>query len=157
MELTLEVEGFQTARVVQCVGEPHESVHVIIRRALIVSDLADHELVEVIEQDDIVVAENVLARELPHHRVKVHLTCVVVHFEGQHAEHFFASRARWSRVHHWACDKFEVAKDACPNLELYEGSPKGPALNEKLPVGKSKDCLAVWLVKPGPEPYGRSA
>jgi hypothetical protein len=84
-------------------------------------------------------------------------TCVSVHFETEEARHHFPARAHWAIVHHWACVHFRVAKDACANLELRDGSPEGPAINENTKIGHFEGCMTVWLIKPGPEPFGYGA
>ena len=90
----------------------------------------------------------------PRRHCKLKLECVDVHFESESAIHHFPSRAKWKHVHVWACKRFKIAKDACPNLELRDGSPEGPALNESKHIGRFEGCRMVWLVKPGPEPNG---
>ncbi len=82
-------------------------------------------------------------------------TCVQIHFETERAEHRFPATAAWGQVHVWACGHFRIPPDLCTNLELREGGPKGPALNEKKQIGVHASCESVWLVKPGPEPNGR--
>lgn len=86
---------------------------------------------------------------------KLKLECIDVHFETESATHHFLARMKWKRVHQWACKKFTIAKDLCANLELRDGSPDGPALNEAKPIGHLEGCRTVWLVKPGPEQNGR--
>ena len=81
-------------------------------------------------------------------------TCVAIHFESEDIQHHFPARAQWAVVHHWACNHFRVAKDACANLEFHEGAPDGPAINEDKMIGHFPGCITVWLVKPGPEPFG---
>lgn len=88
------------------------------------------------------------------HRWRHRRVCVDLHFESEEAKHDFPARATWARVHHWGCRHFDVPHDACANLELHEGSPTGPVLNDRTHVGHHKGCKTVWLVKPGPEPYG---
>jgi len=87
-------------------------------------------------------------------RCKLKLECIDVHFESESAVHHFPSRAKWKHVHFWACKKFKIAKDVSVNLELRDGSPEGPALNESKHIGRFEGCRTVWLVKPGPEPNG---
>ncbi len=87
-------------------------------------------------------------------RGKLQLVCIDVHFETEQAAHHFVARSTWARVHRWACRKFRIAADAAANLELRDGAPTGPVLNESRPVGHHEGCRAVWLVKPGPEPNG---
>lgn len=84
-------------------------------------------------------------------------TCVAIHFESEDARHHFPASAPWAVVHRWACDHFRVAKDACANLELHEGAADGPVINESKKIGHHPECLAVWLAKPGPEPFGHAA
>jgi hypothetical protein len=85
---------------------------------------------------------------------RLHLVCVDVHFETEQATHHFLARSTWAHVHRWACRKFKIAADAAANLELRDGSPTGPLLNESKPIGHHEGCQVVWLVKPGPEPNG---
>ncbi len=89
-----------------------------------------------------------------HKKLQLHRVCVEVHFETETERHWFPAQARWARVHRWACKKFEVATDACANLELREGAADGPPINEREPIGKSDECKVAWLVKPGPEQNG---
>lgn len=86
--------------------------------------------------------------------LRVQRVCVEVHFESETKQHWFPVSAKWARVHRWACNAFHVANDACAHLELREGSPTGPAINERQDIGPSAECKVVWLVKPGPEPNG---
>src|SRR5207302_2743368 len=53
-----------------------------------------------------------------------------IHFESEDRDHRFFASQTWEDVHKWACQHFNISTDACPNLELREGSPKGPALND---------------------------
>ncbi|MGO8735025.1 MAG: hypothetical protein ACLQVM_19785 [Terriglobia bacterium] len=80
--------------------------------------------------------------------------CIDLHFESEEARHHFPARATWARVHHWGCSHFNVPHEACGNLELHEGTPAGPVLNDRTHIGHHQGCVTVWLVKPGPEPYG---
>jgi hypothetical protein len=91
-----------------------------------------------------------------HHRGRLKLTCIDLHFETDSRRHHFLPSAKWERVHRWGCKTFKIATSACTNLEMHTGSPEGPELNESKPVGNSASCMEVWLVKPGPEKYGRS-
>lgn len=82
-------------------------------------------------------------------------TCVEVRYQSENpARHFFNPKNPWRVVHEWACRHFKVASAMCRDLELFAGSPTGPALNENLPIGTSHECKIVWLAKPGPEPNG---
>ncbi len=80
--------------------------------------------------------------------------CIDLHFESEEAKQTFPARATWAHVHHWGCHQFDVPHDACANLELHEGAPNGPVLNDRKHIGPHHGCKTVWLVKPGPEPYG---
>lgn len=86
--------------------------------------------------------------------IRMRRVCVEVHFEADHKQHKFPAQAKWARVHRWACRAFEVAHDACANLELRDGAPNGPPINERQEIGPHAGCKAVWLVKPGAEPNG---
>lgn len=88
------------------------------------------------------------------HKWRHRRVCVDLHFESEAAKHHFPARAPWARVHHWGCKHFDVPNDACANLELHDGSPTGPVLNDRTHIGHHRGCKTVWLVKPGPEPYG---
>jgi hypothetical protein len=87
--------------------------------------------------------------------IRLRRVCVEVHFESEEpARRNFPISAKWARVHRWACCKFDVAHDACAHLELHEGAPNGPVINERQEIGPSGSCKVVWVVKPGPEPNG---
>lgn len=88
------------------------------------------------------------------HHGRLHLVCIDLHFETEEKKQHFLLTAKWERVHQWACRKFHVATDACANLELHSGSPRGPVLNESKEIGRHEGCIVVWLVKPGPEKNG---
>lgn len=97
-----------------------------------------------------------LMREVdwPGRPIVLRRVCLDLHFESESIRAWFPTRAKWVRVHRWACHAFKVAGDACAHLELREGSPAGPALNERQEIGLHAGCESVWLVKPGPEPNG---
>ena len=99
---------------------------------------------------------NHLLREVawPGQPIILRRVCLELHFESDSKRAWFPTRAKWSRVHRWACHAFDIASDACAHLELREGSPTGPALNERQEIGPHAGCEIVWLVKPGPEPNG---
>jgi hypothetical protein len=86
--------------------------------------------------------------------VRLHRVCIELHFETETVTEFFPAGGTWELVHRFGCRKFEVPHDACANLELHEGSPTGPALNDRVRIGAFQGCKTVWLVKPGPEPNG---
>jgi hypothetical protein len=87
--------------------------------------------------------------------VKIHRVCIELHFESNTLSHNFSANSKWSRVHRWACKQFTIARDACANLELHDGTENGPVLNESARIGSFTGCKPVWLVKPGPEQYGQ--
>lgn len=88
------------------------------------------------------------------HEGKLKLECIDVHFESEAAPHHFPARAKWKHVFQWACKHFKIAHAASANLEMREGSPDGPAINEAKQIGRFEGCKTVWLVKPGPERNG---
>lgn len=90
----------------------------------------------------------------PKQPIVLHRVCIDLNFEGEAKRAWFPARAKWARVHRWGCRAFTIASDACAHLELREGSPTGPALNERQEIGPHKGCEIVWLVKPGSEPNG---
>lgn len=80
--------------------------------------------------------------------------CIELHFETKQARHHFGVTQKWKAVHRWGCRHFHIAHEACPNLELREGTITGPPLNERVVIGNFKECKTIWLVKPGPEQNG---
>jgi len=88
------------------------------------------------------------------HEGRLKLDCVDVHFESESAIHHFPAHAKWKHVFLWACKHFKIAHDASANLELREGSPDGPAINEAKHIGRFEGCKTAWLIKPGPERNG---
>lgn len=101
--------------------------------------------------DDGIVVSNLHFR---HPEVRVHRQCVTLHFEGEELQHKFPDNATWAQVHRFGCRMFEIAKDACANLELHLHTIDGPVASERKQVGQHKGCVDVWLVKPGSEPNG---
>lgn len=81
---------------------------------------------------------------------------IELHYEAERKTHPFSANDTWGKVHEWACEKFGIADDACPNLELRADSAVGGVLNDDAPIGDSAKHRTVWLVKPGPEPFGVS-
>lgn len=92
--------------------------------------------------------------KLPAEPIRVRRVCIELHFETEEKQKRFPVEAKWARVHRWGCRAFSIATDACPHLELREGSPQGPVINERQEIGPHSGCKTVWLVKPGPEPNG---
>jgi hypothetical protein len=80
---------------------------------------------------------------------------VHVHYESEQKTHPFESDDSWAVVHTWACEKFDIANDVCPNLEFRDGSSTGSVLGENVVIGPTPKQRTVWLVKPGPDQYGR--
>lgn len=137
-------------------GQPTETVTVefdgevkrpeVAAKIAAILELEATELLEELENPEVLHPE--------HHRGKLKLVSIDLHFETEEAKHHFPASARWERVHRWGCKRFRVASDACANLELHQGSATGPALNEAKRIGHHEGCLVVWLVKPGPERNG---
>lgn len=90
----------------------------------------------------------------PAQPIRIRRVCIELHFESDAKQKKFPLQAKWARVHRWGCRAFTIASDACPHLELREGSPQGTAINERQEIGPHAGCKPVWLVKPGPEPNG---
>jgi hypothetical protein len=131
---------------IECDGQPTHR-HLAEKLAAVLALEAEELVEEFTEQDG--------GPEHRHHHSKIKLECIEIRFETEAASHHFLARTRWKRVHHWSCKKFKIASDVSANLELRDGSPEGPPLNEAKPIGDIKGCRTVWLVKPGPEPNGR--
>ncbi len=91
-----------------------------------------------------------------HHGERDITVSIQVHFEAEHKTHTFQSTETWSVVHSWACDKFNISDDVCPNLELRAGSSSGSVLGENTPIGNAEHHRVVWLVKPGAEQFGHA-
>lgn len=81
-------------------------------------------------------------------------SCIEVHFESETQKHDFSENAKWNSVFDWACRVFDIAKDACANLELRLSAPDGLPINEREKIGEFGECVTIWLVKPGPEQNG---
>jgi len=158
MRILLEVEELgKVVRSAEVELGDDATVEAAARQLATALNIADAE--EILE--DIVVGEIELQRHqtlaaCAHHgnRWRHRRVCIDLHFEADEKRHHFPARAKWSRVHRWGCEHFRVGTDLCANLELREGGPKGPVLSENLPIGHFHGCKVVWLVKPGPEPYG---
>jgi hypothetical protein len=88
-------------------------------------------------------------------RGSLRLVCVDLRFESESATHHFLARSTWGHVFLWGTRRFRIAASAAANLEMRDGSPDGPVLNESKHIGHHEGCRTVWLVKPGPEPNGR--
>jgi hypothetical protein len=131
-----------------------DSVTALAERVAGQLELDSSELLEALQEEH-GFSRDALVSQLPSGVLRLRRACVELHFEGEVATHRFPVRAKWARVHRWGCRHFHVAADACANLELRDGAPDGPRLNEALPIGTFAGCRPVWLIKPGAEPYGR--
>jgi hypothetical protein len=157
MKIMVEVEeGGGVVRVVECEVSPEESVHAAARRLAELIGVETDELVEDLGAGGVTFEREAPVRDCLIHgeRWRHRRVCIELHFETEHVVRTFPPRATWVRVHRWGCHRFHVPQDACANLELREGEPTGPALNEKVEIGVFAGCKVVWLVKPGPEPNG---
>ena len=115
----------------------------------------EHDVLEALTGGDHAVDAARPLSQYANRRFILRRVCVDAHFEAEPPrKRLFAARARWERVHDWACRVFNVAPGLCANLELHLGEPGGPALNDKERIGEFKGCKIVWLVKPGAEPNG---
>src|SRR5439155_26332730 len=110
-------------------ADDEELVTALAARIAARLDLDSAEQLEALEAEHGFNREALVAH-LPQGLLRVRQVCVELHFEGVVATHRFPARAKWSRVHRWGCRHFHVAVDACANLELRDGAPDGPRLNE---------------------------
>jgi hypothetical protein len=144
------------SRVVHIPINPEETWEAFADRITEGADVDGHAILEIALDTPVPGDTSRRLRDMPlrHQELTLHRTCVEVHFETESERHWFPVQARWANVHRWACKKFEVAADACANLELREDKADGPPINERDPIGKSDKCKVVWVVKPGPESNG---
>jgi hypothetical protein len=156
MELIVEVDegGPESPLVIACSSTDGELVSEVVARSLTAHSLDVVDVRECFEQGSPEPGADALVGDLAVKRLRIRVSCIDIHFEGERIRRRFPSRWSWSGVHRWGCHHFRVAEDACANLELRNGSATGPALNEGLTIGPVRGCRVVWLVKPGPEPYG---
>ena len=156
MTIVLEVEELgNVVRIVEVELGDDETVEGAAAR--LAESLGEIETEELLE--DLIAEGERLERhrrlgELPATRWRHRRVCIDLHSEADQERHHFPARAKWARVHRWGCAKFHIPTDLCANLELREGSTTGPVLNEASEIGHFPGCKVVWLVKPGPEPYG---
>lgn len=159
MKILLEVEELDEAiQSVEIELGDDETVEAAAKRfADALSILEPEELLDSLTIGEIRLERSQKISAYAHHgnRWSYRRVCIDLHFEADEERHHFPEQARWSRVHRWGCLHFHVGDALCANLELREGGPNGPVLNENLPIGHFQGCKVVWLVKPGPEPYGR--
>lgn len=157
MRIQVEVvQGAQTVASTVCEVGGEESVEAVANRASAALGFQSEELISdlFIEEERLAADSLVKEHSSKGLRWRHHRECVDLHFESEQIEHQFPASWTWGKVHRWACSHFHVPSDACANLELRDGSPTGPALNENSEIGVFSDCKTVWLVKPGPEPNG---
>lgn len=121
-----------------------------------VADIDGRSVVELVLGEPLGVDDSIVVSTLHfrHPQVRVHRQCVTLHFEGENLQHKFPATATWAQVHRFGCRKFEIASDACANLELHLHTINGPVAGERKQIGEHKGCVDVWLVKPGSEPNG---
>ena len=159
MKIVLEVEELdEVVRSVEIELGDDETVEAAAKRfATALNNLEFEELLEDLTVGEIQLERGQRIGAYAHHgnRWRHRRACIDLHFEADEMRHHFPVQSLWSRVHRWGCEQFHVDHTLCANLELREGGPKGPVLNENLPVGCFHGCKVVWLVKPGPEPYGQ--
>lgn len=157
MKIYVDVEeNGAIAHCIECEVSPDETVEAVARQLAAQLDMEVDDLLADLETYGITFEKHQPIHTcLPHdHRIRQHRVCIDLHFESEQAVHHFSPQQRWARVHRWGCHHFQVAQDACANLELRVGAPDGPALNETLPLDVFSGCKTVWLVKPGPEQNG---
>lgn len=159
MKITIDLQE-PTGKIIKSIeveAEPHDSIAMAADRAAEGIGVMPEDIYENLGIGDIFFKlENTVYDCLRHGpRWHLRLVCIEVHFEGDPPEkQWFSPRRKWEVVHRWACRRFHVAADACPNLVLRADSPDGGLLNENMPIGEFKGCKAVWLIAPGPEPNG---
>jgi hypothetical protein len=121
-----------------------------------VADVDGRSVVELFLGEPLGTDDAIIVRDLHfrHPEVRAHRQCVTIYFEGEELQHKFPTKATWAQVHRLGCRKFNIAADACANLELHLHTIDGPVVNERKQIGQHNDCIEVWLVKPGSEPNG---
>ena len=157
MQLKFEIEeGSQVVAEVNREVSGNERFHDVLAGVSKEIDVELEHLIAELEHEGKTLETDTLVIDVATHAVplRVKRVCVDVHFESEQKPHRFLSKQTWGHVHRWACKHFNISKDACPNLELRDGGPTGPALNDKSRIGYFHECKQVWLVKPGPEPNG---
>ena len=158
MNITIDLDdGSGPSKSVTVEVEADEQVETVVARAAAALGINPTELTADIGTDSISFESQDSVRDCIRHGRRWHSrrVRVEIHYQIVPAiRHFFSPKQTWQRVHEWACKHFTVAAAMCKDLELFAGSPTGPALNENLPIGASHECKIVWLAKPGPEPNG---
>jgi len=157
MVVIVEVfEGTESRRSAQVEAMEAELVTAVLQRVAAELGIEHDELILDVSVGEVSIDPTWTVGEATRHGHHWHhrRTCVDLHFESEVQKHHFPVRAKWARVHQWGCKVFNVPNHLCANLQLRAESPKGPAINENLPIGHTHGCKVVWLVKPGPEPNG---
>ncbi len=157
MKILIEVEeDDKVNRSAECEVSPEESVDALAKRIAGQLGLEAEELVADLGVGDVRFEPNARVGDYIEHgkRWRHRRVCIDLRFESESNTHRFPAHSTWARVRRWGCKHFHVSADACINLELREGSPTGPPLNESSEIGVFTGCKTVWLVKPGPEPNG---
>ena len=128
----------------------------LVERIEQVADIDGRSVVELALGEALGVDDGIVVSTLHFRHPNVHTRrqCVTLHFEGEEQQRKFPATATWGRVHQFGCRTFDIAKDACANLELHLNTIDGPVANERKQIGHHEGCIDVWLVKPGPEPNG---
>ena len=158
MKITIEVDTVDNKqKTVTIEAEGHETIETVAARAAKDLGVDAAELMEDLGIGDVSFAkQDTVSYCVRHgHKWRHRRACVALHYQSEPAaRHFFNPQKPWLVVHEWGCKHFHVAEAMCQDLELFAGSPTGPALNENLPIGWSEECKTVWLAKRGPEPNG---
>ncbi len=157
MTIIVEVfEGSEPKRRAQVEALETERLAVVLERVAVELGVGTADLVLNIGVGDVQFDPEATVGDVIHHGHHWHhrRVCIDLHFESESKRHDFSSRSTWAQVHEWGCRHFEVPAPICANLQLHEGSPTGPALNDRLQIGHHHGCHDIWLVKPGPEPNG---
>ncbi|HEY6329641.1 MAG TPA: hypothetical protein VI756_09890 [Blastocatellia bacterium] len=158
MQIIVDVEGADAQRILEIAVEGGETINSLVDRIATELSCEKADILADIRRGGLIVElDSVVGGCVPHdHRIHHRRVCIELHFESEHKVHHFPSTAHWERVRLWGCKEFDVARDASANLELRARSETGPPLNESREIGHVKGCEPVWMVKPGPEPYGGS-
>lgn len=157
MDITIVLEdkdGQQHSATIEALDQ--ESLEAIAIRVAEKFNLEPSEVIEGLGIDDVAFSKRDSVADCIRHGRKWDCrrrqTCVEVRYQSEDpARHFFNPNRPWRIVHEWACRHFMVAATICRDLELFDGSPTGPPLNENNQIGSGHECKIVWLAKPGPE------
>lgn len=155
MQITIDLEEGSSTKSITLEAAGHELIETIAKRAAEAFELDSD---AVLDGTDAVIfhMQDSVADCIRHgHRWRTRRVCVEVSYQSDGPiRRVFNPRQPWRHVHEWACRQFNVAASMCQDLELFEGSPTGPVLNENTPIGRSASCKTVWLGKLGAEANG---